>query len=528
MIRKLLKAWWAGWFVGKRVPPMPPLELEPAAPRRKALKVPAGAAALSAVGGPKPMTKAATARALRQWAARATPPAGVVPGGGELAMDALPALTPEALAMAGGYLDTDLVFPGYPILAMMSQRAEYRMVVGCYSREMTRMWIEFTGAAADGQEDKSRKDRIAKIDAAFRRLRIRELIGDMIDDDGYFGRSHLYIDLGKPASDNLPLPRTKNGIAQGSLKGIRKIDPMWCYPAVVGQTDPRSPTFYRPDKWYVNGQTVHIDRLLTLTMSPVPDVIKPLYMYGGLSRTQMIKPYIDNWLRDRQSVSDAVNAHAVWKIKTNMESFLAGDETAAGDLYNRIDVFNNLRSNRGAAVLDMNDEDISVEQQSLAGLSDLQAQSREHIAGFAGVPLVIMFPGTSPAGLNASSDGEVRSWYDRIMAEQEKDLRPIIQAIFEIVQLNEFGDIDEALSFRFVPLYQLTEKEKAEVRKLDAEADQILTGAQILAPEDARERLSKDETSKYHGIALSEPPEPEIPEGTGPDGEIDDEKDEAA
>lgn len=53
----------------------------------------------------------------------------------------------------------------------------------------------------------------------------------------------------------------------------------------------------------------------------VLDILKPTYNFGGLSLAQMTKPYVDNWLRTRQSVSDQINAFSVVALSTNMVSY---------------------------------------------------------------------------------------------------------------------------------------------------------------------------------------------------------------
>ena len=473
--------------------------LTPVVKKRKPLKITDSAVGES-MGKPRKTPAVSLSDALK----RAAPTAGVVPSDAApvLAMDDMSAFLPSTLPGVSPYVDDDLIFPGFAILAMMAQRVEYRLVVSAYAREMTRNWIEFKGEGKDTQ--------IAELDAEFKRFGIRELIGDMIEKDGYFGRGHIYVDMGKPASDNTPLPRTPEAIGKNSVDGFRLIDPSWIYPAVMNTLDPRKATFYKPSEWFCMGDRIHADRLLTLVMNPVSDLMKPLYSYGGISRSQLIKPYVDNWLRDRQSISDTLHSYAVWKFKTNMDDVLQGGALDA--LLKRVQVFTNLRDNRGMAAIDKDAEEIDVSQQTLSGLPDLQNQSRDLVSSFAGVPLVILL-GVTPAGLNASSDGEIRAWYDRIMAEQEKDLRPIIQAISEIIQLSKWGKIDPSISFRFVPLYQIDEVQEAAVRKADAETDAIYINAGVLAPEDSRTRLAQDETSKYHGVTLSEPPPPETDDG---------------
>ena len=54
----------------------------------------------------------------------------------------------------------------------------------------------------------------------------------------------------------------------------------------------------------------------------------------------------------------------------------------------------------------------------LGTLDALQAQSQEQLASVSGIPLVELL-GITPAGLNASSEGELKAYYGRIHDDQE-------------------------------------------------------------------------------------------------------------
>ncbi|WP_163489245.1 anti-CBASS protein Acb1 family protein, partial [Klebsiella pneumoniae] len=84
----------------------------------------------------------------------------------------------------------------------------------------------------------------------------------------------------------------------------------------------------------------------------------------------------------------------------------------------------------------------------------LQAQTQEHMAAVSGVPLIKLL-GISPAGLNASSEGEIRTFYDSIHSFQERFYGPHLRTVIDIVQLNEFGDVDPDIGYEFEPLWSM-------------------------------------------------------------------------
>src|SRR6266567_3166637 len=78
---------------------------------------------------------------------------------------------------------------------------------------------------------------------------------------------------------------------------------------------------------------------------------------------------------------------------------------------------------------------------SLGTLDQLQAQTQEHMASVSRIPLVKLL-GISPAGLNASSEGEIETFDDTINAGQEALIRPNLTRLLHFVQLNLWGAID--------------------------------------------------------------------------------------
>jgi uncharacterized protein len=63
---------------------------------------------------------------------------------------------------------------------------------------------------------------------------------------------------------------------------------------------------------------IHASRLLKIIPHPVSDLLKPAYSFGGVPLIQMAKPYVENWLRTRQSVSDLIQSFTQWVLATNL------------------------------------------------------------------------------------------------------------------------------------------------------------------------------------------------------------------
>jgi len=390
-------------------------------------------------------------------------------------------------------------FPGFQYLSQLATRAEFRAMSGSIAHEITRKWIELSGEG----DDPATSDKILQITTELERINLREVIKAAAEHDGLFGRAQIYIDLGVEGEDRkLPLVLSNKTIKKGSLKGVTTVEAVWTTPAAYNAVDPIAADFYRPTHWYMLGQEVHASRLITVVTRPLPDILKPAYNFAGISLSQLAEPYVDNWLRTRQSVSDLINNFSTTALKTAMDQVLTGDDDGAG-LLTRAQLFTAHRSNKGLMLLDMEREDLVQQNVPLGGLHELQAQSQEHMCSVSRIPAIVL-TGISPSGLNASSDGEIRIFYDWINGQQESHWRDVIETILKVVQLSLFGDIDPNIKLKFKPLYQMTPTELAAIRLQNAQAASASIADGVIDPSEERQRLASDPDSGYHGLDMDQ------------------------
>lgn len=434
--------------------------------------------------------------------ARYQPMQGVLPSG--MAMDSAfpPVNNFNAYAMQS-IAHEGLAFLGYPYLAELTQRPEYRRAAEIRAEHATRKWVKWTGP-----DD----EKLAKIDAEMKRLDARGKFRWALEYDGFMGRAQIFPDFGdfdKPKELDKPLPLVPGKIStKRPLKSLRTVEPMWSYPAPYDSANPLAPGFYKPSAWYIYGRTVHDSRLLTFVGNEVPDILKPAYAFGGLSLSQMLKPYVDNWISIRQSVADLVSAFSILVLKTEMGAVLEGGP--ATNLFARISLANKMRNNRSMWAIDKNSEEIENLAVPLTSLPELQDAALEKLCVASGIPKHI-YLGVKETGLGGSTEEETRYFYDDIKSnEQEHTIRPNLVRLLEIVQLSLFDVIDPAIGFEFVDLEEVPEKEQAEIDKLEAETDAILIGAGSISNEEVRDRLANQEGGRYHGLTGPAPePEPD-------------------
>jgi hypothetical protein len=407
-----------------------------------------------------------------------------------------------SLPGAAGYAYGDSAgFPGYPYLAALATRAEYRAFASTLATERTREWIVLNSTDTAGE---STKTKITELTQAIKDCKLQKVMRRAAEHDCLYGRGQIFIKI-KGADDSLPLILDKRTVAKDSFIRVTNVEPIWTTPSAYNALDPSDPNFYKPSKWWMLGKEIHASRLMTMITREVPDILKPAFNFSGISLSQLAEPYVDNWLRTRQSVSDLINNFSITALKTSMQQVLQGGDGPAcdgTDLFERADLFTAGRSNKGLMLLDKDSEELVQVNTPLGGLHELQAQAQEQMCSVSRTPAIIL-TGISPSGLNASSEGEIATFEDWIAVLQEAFDREPIETVLKVLQFSMYGEVDPDITFAFVPLRQMTKKELAEIRTADSTTDANYIDRGVVDPSEVREKIARDPDSGYQGLDMS-------------------------
>ena len=438
-------------------------------------------------------------------------PKGVVPDGikpqvatdktayecAQLAMDAGPGFGSQLYA----YSNIE-GFPGYPYLMLLALRVEYRNMATALASERTRKWITLNSTSAD--DDAKTKEKITAIEKEFTRLGVQQIMCKAIEHDAFYGTGQILINI-KGSDLKTPLVADPRTVKKGTLEGFKNVDPIWTTPLMYNALQPERSDFYKPSSWWVMGEHWDATRMIIMVSREVPDIFKPGFNFSGLSLSQLVEPYVNNWLRTRQSVSDLINNFSIVVLKTAMDQVLTGGDDGS-NLFDRIKLFTATRSNKGVMALDKEREELEQIAVPLGGLHELQSQAQEQMCSASREPAVVM-TGISPSGFGNVAEGEIRIWYDWIRSQQEAHDRVPIGTMLKLVQLSLFGEIDPDITFEFNPLYQMTEEQMSTIRVNDSVRAGNYIDRGVLDAQEERERLARDPDSGYQGIDV----EREIP-----------------
>lgn len=449
-----------------------------------------------------------TEEAVKRLLAPYKPPKGVVGKGAE-AMVGDSAGFGMGLAMGIAAGDPTLAqmahegigFPGYPYLSALALRGEYQNIVGTRAREFFRKWGFFKSKSGDNEKVKSK---IEAIDKEMDRLEVRTRLREAFENDEYFGNGFVVALWDGDADDADELKSVLpggNALAGNPIKRLQVVEPVWITPSNYEAQNPLKADFYKPDHWWVMGKQVHISRIMQIIQRPMYDLYKQAFNFGGLPITLMAKPYVDNWLRNRQNVADIIDTLRVFVVSEDLNLTGSGLKTKGAPggsgktLGQALRTWQRTMDNFGIMALSK-DGKLDVKSTPLSELHDLLGQSLEQICCISNIP-VIKFTTNQPAGLNANSDGTIRTFYDTGRAIRENNIKPALMRIADIIQLTLFGQIDEDLEWEWEDLYEETpadkldmEAKKAEIRASDAQ-NGFITG------EEGRQQLQGDQDSIY-------------------------------
>lgn len=140
---------------------------------------------------------------------------------------------------------------------------------------------------------------------------------------------------------------------------------------------------------------------------------------------------------------------------------------------------------------------------SLTDFDALIMTQYQLVASIARMPATKLLK-TQPKGFNATGEYEMKDYIQELQHLQDNQMKPLIERNNLLVEKSEFGYSYE-LETKFNPVDMPTERELAEVRKIDADTDMVLINAGAISPEEARARIIADPNSGYNGLPAEMP-----------------------
>jgi phage-related protein (TIGR01555 family) len=250
-------------------------------------------------------------------------------------------------------------------------------------------------------------------------------------------------------------------------------------------TDLKDPNFGFPELYQFQTAIGQVDQNLTMIHHsrlerfhgvPLP---RRLFVSNNYWHDSVIGR-VYNAVRNYQLAHDSAAAIVadfnvgVWKMKGLADLVAAGKEA---QIRQRIEIANYAKSVVKSIILD-DSESYEDKARNVTGLPEVLKMIGGRLVAATNIPHTILL-GESPTGSNSTGNSTTMSWYDYVKAQQEGYLRPHLGAIARKLDQNYDPTVIE-----FRPLWQMDEKDEAQIRKTQAETDGIYISNGVLDPEE--------------------------------------------
>ncbi|MGE7415456.1 anti-CBASS protein Acb1 family protein [Methylobacterium tarhaniae] len=336
---------------------------------------------------------------------------------------------------------------------------------------------------------------VEAIEAAERALGLQGKLLDALKRARLEGGSAIVIgDGGNATTPLLPADLAQGGIKWLHVFGRDEIQP--------GEPilDPYSPWFGEPVAWQLTSQRegavqIHPSRVVRFVGAPILDTVSSQAeqgwgdsvlqaLFDALDQATSSPAYLAALLPEAKQDIVSVPGLANW-LKTS---------ASTAELTKRFQYAAQMKSSLNMLLLDGDGKSATGEifqqkQINFSGLPDVVKLFLMIAAGAADIPATRLL-GQSPQGMNATGDSDTRNYYDRCASGQKVELTPQIARLDELLIVHALGSRPDSVWYQWNPLYQPTQKEKADTFKVLADGVKVLADAS-LAPKEILARGTK-------------------------------------
>ena len=277
--------------------------------------------------------------------------------------------------------------------------------------------------------------------------------------------------------------------------------------------DPDDPTgargsrFGMPESYMVTSKygtfNVHESRCLIFQNGVLPErSTNEIYQMWG----------IPEYIRIHRAIRDVEVAHgmapkmldrsvqAIYKMQ-NLALEMSTEE-GEQNILKRLQIIDLARGLLNSIVLDADGEDYDFKSFTFTGVSDVINTTCNYLSAITNIPQTVLF-GRSPAGMNATGDGDMENYYNYVERIQKrmikKNLRYLLAIIARAGIRNKEIDEIPPLKIEFNSLWSMTEQEKvsldlqkAQVASTNANTAAVYIQNQVIDPDEVRRKLADD------------------------------------
>lgn len=297
-----------------------------------------------------------------------------------------------------------------------------------------------------------------------------------------------------------------DAVKEGDYTGMTVVEPFWLTYDFDERSliDASSRYFYEPT-WYIVGgkdnmRKIHRSWCIKLINSPVPDVLKPTYYFGGIPLTQQIYEAVYAYEKALNELILLLLTKRTLIMDAEISNYMANPEEVKAKLM----AFSEVRDNFALAIKELG-YDIKQIETTLTGLEEIVNALFQRVSAIAGMPVPKLLK-TALKGFNSTGEFEEKDYKQGLKRDQENDYIPILDFHNKLMTKSLYGNAID-LTVAFNPTDTPTEIEKAEIRYKDSTTMTHRLASQVTTPEEERRHLSQDPYSGFSDIDPEDAPE---------------------
>lgn len=339
-----------------------------------------------------------------------------------------------------------------------------RKIVDIPAMDATRKWRDWQADA----------DAIEVIEREEKRLGLRGKVKQAKISARLFGYAAILIGTGDA---DLAQPLRPDAVAKGGLKYLAVLHKRQLS-SYENNYDPASEFFGKPAMWRLNpgstaGTDVHASRLAIFYGNGVVDDA-----YGGIAVGGADSVLLSAFDAVRNMDATTANvASLVYEAKVDtvgIPDFMQrlGDPGYENQMLKRWSLAETGKGINGTLMHDK-DEVLGQKTASFSGLPDVIDRMMMMASGAADIPMTRLM-GQAPAGLSSTGESDMRNYYDRVSAMQELEFTPAMYRLDECLIRSGLGNRPEEIYYRWGSLWQISDKERADIGKVQADMIKVL------------------------------------------------------
>ena len=296
----------------------------------------------------------------------------------------------------------------------------------------------------------------------------------------------LFIDDGRPAH----MPVDKRNIRR--IEDIECLD-RWQIAPVINEEnlyDYSKATYYQIISGDLINQPqltyIHRDRILRFDGDWLPYRIRQRNYGWGMSSLQTVYDSFKHYWTGLNSAATLLTEFDIFvhKVRGLAAMLAAGKESSIRD---RLQVNDMSKSVYRGYAIDAEKEELEFISRNFGGIGEILEKLRVDIIGASKIPHTVLF-GESPGGLGSTGRSEERDFAKTLADYQSVHFKRPMKKLLEYIMLSKEGptkgELPESWRIAFNPLFELNEREMADVRARVAAVDGRYIQLGVLSPKE--------------------------------------------